>query len=225
MRSFSSSFLYLISWNRYVEYWRQRFAKTSIDKVFPKIVPKEGDPYFGTTDYYFEMAESLPEDYSLRQRLAMRRLEEVCYHSAKFFEGVPYFKEIEVFLVNNILKIKSRIDFWLHLFWSLNIYFSSSGSLRLLFQFIGVVHKFLSFHVLLYYALTFNTTEEVWAVFLDYFGWWPMDYLGVSLSATRTWRFYFLTAVHILSICSSWEPLQNHSSFIYDTPFESWVSW
>ncbi|VDD95902.1 unnamed protein product [Enterobius vermicularis] len=66
----------IVDLKRYVEYWRQRFAKTSIDKVFPKIVPKEGDPYFGTTDYYFEMAESLPEDYSLRQRLAMRRLEE-----------------------------------------------------------------------------------------------------------------------------------------------------
>uniref|UniRef100_A0A915APY1 C2H2-type domain-containing protein n=1 Tax=Parascaris univalens TaxID=6257 RepID=A0A915APY1_PARUN len=61
---------------RYVEYWRQRFAKESIDKVFPKIIPQEGSPFFGKTDYYFEMSEALPEDYSLRQRLAMRRLEE-----------------------------------------------------------------------------------------------------------------------------------------------------
>lgn len=62
---------------RYVEYWRQRFAKESIDKVFPKIIPEEGSPFFGKTDYYYEMSEALPEDYSLRQRLAMRRLEEV----------------------------------------------------------------------------------------------------------------------------------------------------
>ncbi|KAI1720921.1 c2H2 type zinc-finger (2 copies) domain-containing protein [Ditylenchus destructor] len=61
---------------RYVEHWRQRFAKTSVDKVFPKIVPDESDPYFGKADYYFEMSDRLPEDYSVRQRLAMRRLEE-----------------------------------------------------------------------------------------------------------------------------------------------------
>lgn len=66
----------IVDLKRYVEYWRQRFAKTSIDKIFPKIVSKEGEPYFGLTDYYFEMSETLPEDYSLRQRLAMRRLEE-----------------------------------------------------------------------------------------------------------------------------------------------------
>lgn len=61
---------------RYVEHWRQRFAKTSIDNIFPKIVPDENDPYHGKVDYYFEMSDRLSEDYSVRQRLAMRRLEE-----------------------------------------------------------------------------------------------------------------------------------------------------
>uniref|UniRef100_A0A1I8AQG1 C2H2-type domain-containing protein n=1 Tax=Steinernema glaseri TaxID=37863 RepID=A0A1I8AQG1_9BILA len=61
---------------RYVEHWRKRFAKESVDKVFPKVVPNEEDPYHGRTDYYFFMSEKLEEDNQLRQRLAMRRLEE-----------------------------------------------------------------------------------------------------------------------------------------------------
>uniref|UniRef100_A0A914CNH5 C2H2-type domain-containing protein n=1 Tax=Acrobeloides nanus TaxID=290746 RepID=A0A914CNH5_9BILA len=61
---------------RYVEYWRQRFSKESVDKIFPKIVPDEANQYHGKTEYYFELSERIPEDYSLRQRLAMRRLEE-----------------------------------------------------------------------------------------------------------------------------------------------------
>ncbi|ETN72396.1 hypothetical protein NECAME_13887 [Necator americanus] len=61
---------------RYVEHWRQRFAKESVDKIFPRIEPKEGEKFFGEVDYYYNMSEALPEDYSLRQRLAMRRLEE-----------------------------------------------------------------------------------------------------------------------------------------------------
>lgn len=61
---------------RYVEHWRQRFAKESVDQIFERVEPKEGDKYFGETDYYFNMSEALPEDYSVRQRLAMRRLEE-----------------------------------------------------------------------------------------------------------------------------------------------------
>lgn len=61
---------------RYIEHWRQRFAKESVDKIFQRIEPKEGDKFFGETDYYYNMSEELPEDYSLRQRLAMRRLEE-----------------------------------------------------------------------------------------------------------------------------------------------------
>ncbi|CAD5224097.1 unnamed protein product [Bursaphelenchus okinawaensis] len=61
---------------RYVEHWRQRFAKQSIAEIFPKITPKEGEDYFGKVDYYFQMSETIKEDYQLRQRLAMRRLEE-----------------------------------------------------------------------------------------------------------------------------------------------------
>jgi hypothetical protein len=77
---------------RYIEYWRQRFAKDGIDAIFPKVIPKEGDAHFGLlfslvsswcgtvsgkAEYLYVMSEQLPEDYSLRQRLAMRRLEEV----------------------------------------------------------------------------------------------------------------------------------------------------
>ncbi|MFH4982278.1 hypothetical protein AB6A40_008987 [Gnathostoma spinigerum] len=61
---------------RYIEYWRQRFAKESVDKIFPKIEPDENSVYKDKTDYYYEVSEALPEDYHLRQRLAMRRLEE-----------------------------------------------------------------------------------------------------------------------------------------------------
>jgi hypothetical protein len=61
---------------RYVEYWRQRLAKQSITEIFPKIIPKEDDPAFGKVNYYFKMSDSLSEDFALRQRLAMRRLEE-----------------------------------------------------------------------------------------------------------------------------------------------------
>ncbi|KAL3985305.1 C2H2 type zinc-finger (2 copies) family protein [Acanthocheilonema viteae] len=61
---------------RYVEYWRQRFAKESIDTIFPKKIPAENDEFYGKTDYFYEMGEHLPEDYALRQKLAMRRLEE-----------------------------------------------------------------------------------------------------------------------------------------------------
>jgi hypothetical protein len=48
---------------RYVEHWRQRFAKEPVDKIFPKKVPKENDPYFGRVEYFFEMSERIPEDY------------------------------------------------------------------------------------------------------------------------------------------------------------------
>lgn len=33
--------------SRYVEHWRQRFAKESVDKIFERVEPKEGDKYFG----------------------------------------------------------------------------------------------------------------------------------------------------------------------------------
>jgi len=71
-----SEMQHIVDPKRYIEYWRQRFAKESIDKIFPTVEVHEGDPYFGITDFYFNMSEVLPEDYSLRQRLAMRRLEE-----------------------------------------------------------------------------------------------------------------------------------------------------
>lgn len=61
---------------RYIEYWRQRFAKESVDLIFPKIEPKEGELHHGVVDFYYHITETIPEDYSLRQRLAMRRLEE-----------------------------------------------------------------------------------------------------------------------------------------------------
>ncbi|VDM06758.1 unnamed protein product [Wuchereria bancrofti] len=61
---------------RYVEYWRQRFARESIDTIFPKKIPAENDVFYGKTSYFYEMGENLPEDYALRQKLAMRRLEE-----------------------------------------------------------------------------------------------------------------------------------------------------
>jgi hypothetical protein len=61
---------------RYIEHWRQRLAKDDIATIFPKIVPDEKNPYHGKCEYYFEMSERIPEDYSCRQRLAMRRLEE-----------------------------------------------------------------------------------------------------------------------------------------------------
>ena len=61
---------------RYIEHWRQRFAKESIDNIFPRIEPAEGTPFHGKTEYYFEMSAKLPEDFQVRQRLAMRRLEE-----------------------------------------------------------------------------------------------------------------------------------------------------
>ncbi|KAM3717344.1 Zinc finger protein [Dirofilaria immitis] len=61
---------------RYVEYWRQRFAKESIDTIFPKKILDESSEFHGKTNYFYEMGENLPEDYALRQKLAMRRLEE-----------------------------------------------------------------------------------------------------------------------------------------------------
>uniref|UniRef100_A0AC34R469 C2H2-type domain-containing protein n=1 Tax=Panagrolaimus sp. JU765 TaxID=591449 RepID=A0AC34R469_9BILA len=61
---------------RYIEHWRQRFSKESVEKIFPKIIPDQDNAYHGKTDYYYCLSERIPEDYQLRQRLAMRRLEE-----------------------------------------------------------------------------------------------------------------------------------------------------
>uniref|UniRef100_A0AC35TKC8 C2H2-type domain-containing protein n=1 Tax=Rhabditophanes sp. KR3021 TaxID=114890 RepID=A0AC35TKC8_9BILA len=67
---------HIVDFKRYVEHWRQRFAKDSIEKVFSKVVPKKNEELFGKVDFYYLMTETLPEDYQVRQRLAMRRLEE-----------------------------------------------------------------------------------------------------------------------------------------------------
>lgn len=61
---------------RYIEHWRQRFAKESIDNIFPRVEVDENNPHHGKTEYYFEMSAALQEDFQVRQRLAMRRLEE-----------------------------------------------------------------------------------------------------------------------------------------------------
>ncbi|KAL3102216.1 hypothetical protein niasHS_003625 [Heterodera schachtii] len=66
----------IVDLKRYIEYWRQQFAKRNIAEIFPKICPKPEDDVFGKVDFYFLMDESVKEDYGLRQRLAMRRLEE-----------------------------------------------------------------------------------------------------------------------------------------------------
>ncbi|VDN21037.1 unnamed protein product [Gongylonema pulchrum] len=67
----------IVDLKRYVEHWRQRITEEGVDKIFPKVTPVEGSPYYGTVDCYYEMSERLQEDYGLRQKLAMRRLEEV----------------------------------------------------------------------------------------------------------------------------------------------------
>lgn len=51
----------IVDLKRYIEYWRQQFAKRSIADVFPKIVPKEDDAYFGKVDFYFLMNEDVKE--------------------------------------------------------------------------------------------------------------------------------------------------------------------
>ncbi|GMT11347.1 hypothetical protein PFISCL1PPCAC_2644 [Pristionchus fissidentatus] len=61
---------------RYIEHWRQRFAKESIDNIFPRVEVDEQNPHHGKTEYYYEMSAALQEDFQVRQRLAMRRLEE-----------------------------------------------------------------------------------------------------------------------------------------------------
>ncbi|CAJ0954567.1 unnamed protein product, partial [Mesorhabditis belari] len=66
----------IVDLKRYIEHWRQRFAKESVEKIFPRIEPDEKDPYHGITNFYYEMSEKLPEDYLLRQHLAMRHLDE-----------------------------------------------------------------------------------------------------------------------------------------------------
>uniref|UniRef100_A0A914I6E1 C2H2-type domain-containing protein n=1 Tax=Globodera rostochiensis TaxID=31243 RepID=A0A914I6E1_GLORO len=51
----------IVDLKRYIEHW---------------LFPETGDEAFGKMDFYFLMNERVKEDYALRQRLAMRRLEE-----------------------------------------------------------------------------------------------------------------------------------------------------
>lgn len=67
----------IVDLKRYVEHWRHRFGQEPIEKVFPLVTPAEGDPLFGKVDNYYLMSEKLPEDRQIRERLALRRLEEV----------------------------------------------------------------------------------------------------------------------------------------------------
>ncbi|VDN56051.1 unnamed protein product, partial [Dracunculus medinensis] len=83
----------IVDLKRYVEHWRQRFAAEGVENIFLKIEPDENSPYYGLVDYYFEMSEQLPEDYSLRQRLAMRRLEEALACQQREREDTAFFQQ------------------------------------------------------------------------------------------------------------------------------------
>lgn len=67
----------IVDLKRYIEHWRHRFGQQPIDKIFPLVTPTENDPLFGKVDNYYLMSEKVPEDRQIRERLALRRLEEV----------------------------------------------------------------------------------------------------------------------------------------------------
>jgi len=67
----------IVDLKRYIEHWRHRFGQQPIDKVFPLVTPTEDDPLHGKVDSYYLMSEKVPEDRQIRERLALRRLEEV----------------------------------------------------------------------------------------------------------------------------------------------------
>lgn len=68
----------IVDLKRYVEHWRHRFGTQKIDEIFPEVKPEEGSPLHGKVDSYFLMSEEkVKEDRDLRERLALRRLEEV----------------------------------------------------------------------------------------------------------------------------------------------------
>lgn len=67
----------IVDLKRYIEHWRHRLNKQSVDTIFPKVVPKEGEELHGKVDEYFLISEKVSEDRQLRERLALRRLEEV----------------------------------------------------------------------------------------------------------------------------------------------------
>jgi len=67
----------IVDLKRYIEHWRHRFAQESIEKIFTLTTPAETDPLNGKVDKYYLMSEVVPEDRQIRERLALRRLEEV----------------------------------------------------------------------------------------------------------------------------------------------------
>jgi hypothetical protein len=67
----------IVDLKRYIEYWRHRFAQTKVAEVFSPIVPAINDKVHGAIPDYYLMSEKVAEDMKLRERLALRRLEEV----------------------------------------------------------------------------------------------------------------------------------------------------
>ena len=67
----------IVDVKRYMEHWRSRFRETPIEKLFPKVEAAEGDPLKEQTDSYYLMSPAVEEDRAIRERLALRRLEEV----------------------------------------------------------------------------------------------------------------------------------------------------
>lgn len=51
----------IVDLKRYIEHWRQQLYKRSIEDIFPKICPKEGDEHFGKVDFYYLMNENVKE--------------------------------------------------------------------------------------------------------------------------------------------------------------------
>ncbi|KRX21585.1 Zinc finger protein, partial [Trichinella nelsoni] len=68
----------IVDLKRYVEYWRQRFGEKDISSIFPLVVADQSsDGLDGEVDNYYLMSPSVGEDRQLREKLALRRLEEV----------------------------------------------------------------------------------------------------------------------------------------------------
>ncbi|KRX87343.1 Zinc finger protein [Trichinella pseudospiralis] len=67
----------IVDLKRYVEYWRQRFGEKDISSIFPLVLANQSDSLNGEVDNYYLMSPSVVEDRQLREKLALRRLEEV----------------------------------------------------------------------------------------------------------------------------------------------------
>ncbi|KRY87627.1 Zinc finger protein [Trichinella pseudospiralis] len=67
----------IVDLKRYVEYWRQRFGEKDISSIFPLVLANQSDSLNGEVDNYYLMSPSVAEDRQLREKLALRRLEEV----------------------------------------------------------------------------------------------------------------------------------------------------